>query len=90
MQPETGGANTNTWLEASKEMKVKAYIESYMTTLSISGNPCPNTDLYDALREISVPVSLQLVTTLEPQLEMELRAWDALSDEALIDFEQRL
>jgi serine kinase of HPr protein (carbohydrate metabolism regulator) len=90
MQPETSGANTNTWLEASKKMKIKAYIESFMPTLSVSRNPYPNTDLYDALKNISVPISLQKVTDLEPQLEMEIRAWDTLSDEALIDFEQRL
>lgn len=90
MQPETSGANTNTWLEASKEMKIEAYIESFMPTLSISGNPYPNTGLYDVLKKISVPISLQPAITLEPQLEMELRAWDTLSDEALIDFEQRL
>lgn len=90
MQPETNGANTNTWLEASKEIKIKAYIESYLPTVSICENHNPSVGLYDALREISVPFSMQRVITLESQLEMELRAWNTLSDEALIDFEQRL
>jgi len=90
VQPETNGANTRTWLEASKEIKIRAYIESYMPTLTVRESPFPSAGLYDALEKISVPLSLQRVATLEPQLEMELQAWDILSDEALKDFEQEL
>lgn len=90
MQPETNGANTRTWLEASKEMKIRAYIEGYMPTLSVRESPFPSANLYDALRKISVSLPMQRVVTLEPQLEMELQAWDILSDEALRNFEQGL
>ena len=90
MQPETNEANTRTWLEANKEVKIRAYIESYMPTLSVRENPFPGGNLYDALRRVSVPLPMQRAATLEPQLEMELEAWDILSDEALRDFEQGL
>jgi len=93
MQPETNGVNTNTWLEASKEMKIAPYIVNYMSmpTSVICKNPYPpSMGLYDAFRNISVPISMQRAVTSEPQLEVELRAWDILSDEALIGFEQRL
>lgn len=90
MQPETNEANTTTWLEASKEMKIRAYIESYMPTLSLRERLSPSANLYDALREVSVPPPRQRAVTLGPQLEMELQAWDVLSDEALRDFEREL
>jgi hypothetical protein len=87
MQPETNEVSTKTWLEASKDITIRAYIESYMSTLNIRENLSPSTGLYDALRKISVPHPLRRAVTLEPRLEMELQAWDTLSDEALRDFE---
>ena len=90
MQPETNMATTNTWLEVSKELKIKAYIESYTSITSIYNSLCPIADLHDELIRISIPFPKQRDTTQDQQLEMELSAWDTLSDEALIDFEQRL
>ena len=87
MQPETNGANTNTWLEASKGVTIRAYIENYAPTLSIRETPSASTGLYDALKKVSVPFPMQRAVTLEPRLEIELQAWDILSDEALRDFE---
>ena len=90
MQPETDGANTRTWLEASKDMEIRAYIESHMPTLSVRESPSPSGNLYDTLRKVSVSLPTQRAVALEPQLEMELQAWDTLSDEALRNFEQGL
>jgi hypothetical protein len=86
VEPRTNTANTRTWLEASKGIKIKAYIGSYMPTLSVRESPFPSEDLYDVLREVSVPVPMTRAA-VEPQLEMELQAWDVLSDEALLNFE---
>jgi hypothetical protein len=84
MQPETNEANTRTWLEGSKEMKIKAYVENHIPTLSVRESPAPSTSPYSASLPMQRPV------TLGPQLEMELQAWDILSDEALRNFEQGL
>lgn len=85
MEPKTITANTKDWLEASKGIKIAAYIESYMTTLSMREPPFSSRNLYDAFRKISVPISNQ-----DYQFRQELQAWDALSDEALIIFEREL
>jgi len=90
MEPETNAADTRTWLEVSKEIRIRAYIESYVPTLSIREKPLPGRNLYDALRKISVPFPMRRAATIEPRLEMELQAWDVLSDEALRNFEQGL
>lgn len=90
MQPETDGVNPRTWLEASKGIKIRAYIESYMPTVSVRQSSFPSANLYDALRKISVALPMQRAVTLEPHFEMELQAWDILSDEALRNFEQEL
>ena len=87
---ETDEANTRTWLEASKGIRIRTYIESRMSTLSLRERPSPSENLYEALRKISVPLPMRRAATLEPQLEMELQAWDVLSDEALRNFEQGL
>jgi len=90
MQPETNGVNTNTWLEASKDIKIRAYIENYMPTFNMVDKPNQYLGFYDSLREISVPFPIRPAINLEPYLDLELMAWDSLSDEALFDFEQGL
>jgi hypothetical protein len=88
MGPLTDTANTRDWLEATKDIKLTAYIESRVSTLSIGEEPLRRQNLYDALRRISVPVSL--APLISPQLRQELQSWDALSDEALLAFEREL
>ena len=90
MEPKTNEANTRTWLEASSSIRIRAYIENYTPTLSIRERPLPSENLYDMLRKISVPLPVERVVTIERQLEMEFQAWDILSDEALMNFEQEL
>lgn len=87
MGPDTDRANTDTWLRASKDKKVRAYIESYTPTLSIRESRSPGADLYDTLERVSVAFPLQNVVAPAPGLESELQAWDILSDEALREFE---
>jgi len=90
MQPETTGVNTNTWLEASKDINIRAYIENFMQTFNIADKPNPSIGFDDALREISVPFPIRPAINRESKLDMELMAWDSLSDEALLNFEQGL
>jgi hypothetical protein len=90
MESQTNELNTKNWLEATKGMKIRAYIEAYTPTSSMHGMPLPREDLYDAFKEISVPFSEKRTPIVEPQLDAEFQAWDMLSDEALINFEQGL
>jgi hypothetical protein len=88
MEPLTDTVNTRDWLEASKGVKIAAYIESYMPTLSIYEKPLSDQNFYDALKSISVLFPVTPIISL--RLHQEFQAWDALSDEALMIFEQEL
>jgi len=91
MAPETNVANTKNWLEVSKGIRIRAYVENYVPTLNVRERPLPKEDLYDALRNISVPFpTKRAAIAIEPEFDIEFRAWDALSDEALMNFEREL
>ena len=90
MDPQTNVANTKDWREACRGIRIRAYIESYMPTLSIQERSSPVEDFYDALRKISVPLPTERAATTADELDMEFQAWDALSDEALVNLEQEL
>jgi len=90
MKTQTDEANTATWLEASGRESIRAYVESYTPTLTICESASPSRDLYKVLREVSVWFSDLSSGSLEPELNLELQAWDVLSDEALEIFEQDL
>ena len=91
MQPETHEANTETWIKASQDLNVKPFVEGYMATVSVNGYPVPTEQgLYDELKKIGALFPIPAAGVVGPQLEMELQAWDLLSDEALRDFEAGL
>ncbi len=90
MIPQTDTANTNNWLEASKDSVIWSYIENYMPTSSIQGRPLAEEDLYEALKRVSVPYLGGCAANAEARLGMEFQAWDDLSDEALMNFELEL
>jgi hypothetical protein len=90
MTRQTSGANTATWLEASKDIKIRAYVESYTPTLTIQEQIYPSPDFCEDLWEISIPLSEERAGAIEPELALELEAWDILSDEALRNFENQL
>ena len=90
MEPLTNVTNTKNWLEASRGIRIRAYIESYTPTLSVRERPFPSGNLYDSLRKVSVLLPTKCAATLEPQLDIEFQAWDILSDEALVNFELEL
>jgi len=90
MEIRTDTANSRDWLEASKEVRIRAYIENYIPTLSIHEKPLSGENFYEALRGISVPLAEKHPAIQEPHLGTEFQAWDVLSDEALTSFEQEL
>ncbi len=85
MEARTDRANMKDWLDASPDIKLRTYIESCMSTLSVREGLLADQNLYEALREVSLPFLNQ-----EFQLHQELQAWDELSDEALMIFEREL
>ncbi|MBL7179576.1 MAG: hypothetical protein ABIK98_15590 [Pseudomonadota bacterium] len=89
MFPLTDSVSSNSWLEANKDIKVNAYIESLVSTLNLPVKPLEQQDLSEALNQTSFGV---LVNTfpVESALDTEFQSWDSLSDEALINFEQNL
>jgi hypothetical protein len=90
MEPQTNAANTKDWLKATKELTIRAYVETYMPTVSVRGRPSPPQAFDEALRKVSVPLPAERVPIIDPQLDIELQAWDVLSDEALKNFEREL
>ena len=90
MEPRTETINAKSWIGANKEIKIAAYIENYAPTLSVWKKTLPDEDFYDLLRETSVMVLEKRTAIEEPELDLEFQAWDALSDEALMSFEQEL
>lgn len=90
MEPKTDAANTRTWLEGSRDIRILAYVESYAPTRSVRERAYPGEDLYDALRRVSVLLPTNRVAAIPPELEAEFQAWDVLSDDALETFEQEL
>ena len=90
MQPQTNKADTKTWLEASKEIDIRAYIEGYMPNLNICANIFPLASIYKTQVEVCVPSIIKQSVTLDPIMQTEFQAWEVLSDEALRDFELRL
>ena len=85
MEARTDRANMKDWLDASPDIKLRTYIESCISTLSVREGSFADQNLYEALREVSLPLFNQ-----EFQLHQELQAWDELSDEALMIFEREL
>lgn len=90
MRSLTHVANTRDWLEASKEMKIKFTFENSISTISMYQSPIPVLDFHDALKRISLPVSVEPSVVKEPSLDSEFRTWETLSDEALTNFEYAL
>ena len=90
MKPRTETVNSKSWIEANKGIKITSYIENRVSTLSIRERPLPGGNFYELLRETSVMVPKEQPAVVEHELDLELQAWDALSDEALVSFEQEL
>ena len=91
MRTQTHAANTNTWLEATSEGEIRAYVVNYTPTLSIRESPFPVSDLGRELSQVSVFWFPDLSSVFAgPQIDLELEAWDILSNEALETFERDL
>ena len=90
MEPQTQVASAKDWLEADTGIKIMPYVQNYALTSTVWNRPLPSMDFLAALRRISVPLPAQRRSELEPQLDLEFQAWDTLSDEALMNFEQQL
>ena len=90
MIPQTDTANTNNWLEASRDSIILSYIENYMSTLSLQGRPLDEVEDYDEIERVTIPYGSEFAANAEAQLGMEFQAWDDLSDEALMNFETPL
>lgn len=90
MEPQINTANTKDWLEASKDLKIKAYIEAFTPTSNLIGMSCPQENLYEQFLHIGVPFIEQGASPMGLRLETEFESWDQLSDEALIDFEKTI
>jgi hypothetical protein len=89
MFPLTDRVSSNNWLEANKDIKLNAYIENFMPTLSMSEGPLEQQDFSETLKQVSLKV-LTNDFPVESVLDTEFQSWDSLSDEALINFEQNL
>jgi len=90
MERQTNAANTKDWLKATKDLTIRAYVETNVPTVSMHGRPAPPPVFDEALRKVSVPLPAQRVPVIDSQLDIELQAWDVLSDEALENFEREL
>ena len=90
MEPQTDTVNSKLWLGARRETKIAAYIENRASTLNIWEGPSTELDFYAALRQVSVSVGERRSIVVDHQLNLEFQAWDVLSDDALMDFEQNL
>lgn len=90
MGPQTCVASTKDWLEASKEMKIRLIIENSVSTISMYQSPLVIGDSYNELKQMGLPFLPDLSVVKEPSLDSEFKAWDTLSDEALLNFEYAL
>lgn len=90
MEKQTNTANTQDWLEASRGTRIRPYVEAYMSTLNLGDRPLRQESFDEALKSISVPILEVDIPVVGPQFDLELQAWDVLSDEALSNFEQNL
>jgi hypothetical protein len=81
MEPRTNTANTQDWLEASKGIKIAAYIQHYVGTLSLHARQLPSQD-FDALKKISVPLPRQRTwdDVMEDVLHDRAEAWERLAN----------
>jgi hypothetical protein len=89
MEPRTDTVNSQSWLRGNR-ITLRPYIEGFMPTVSISKESITPQNLYEELRKVSIRYQRGTPILIEPQLHQELQSWDALSDEALINFEQEL
>jgi hypothetical protein len=80
MEPQTDTAGSQDWLEASRELKIRAYVQ----------NSAPTRTVYNTLSRLAARVQAERRCPIDPELDLEFQAWDALSDEALSSFEHAL
>lgn len=86
MKSETRVINTKDWLNASKELNIRLYVENSVSTVTRYQYPPFN----EGLRDISKAALNKPSMVMEPGLETEFEAWEILSDQALADFERAL
>jgi hypothetical protein len=95
MMPRTDAATTKDWLEGSERIEITSYVQSYVPTavaLEIPAiDPILDKSLLDTLVKSSMALRIeQRSPATQPELELEFQAWDSLSDEAFLNFEQEL
>jgi hypothetical protein len=95
MIAQTDTATTRDWLGGSERIKIAAYVQNYVNTafaLEISAiAPIPDKNFLDTLVKTDMALRLERQPpATQPKLELEFQAWDSLSDEAFLNFEQEL
>jgi hypothetical protein len=95
MITQTFAATTKDWLEGSERVKIAAYVQNYVTTVAAlelpALAPIIDENLLDTLAKTGMTLRLERrPPDIQTELEFEFQAWDSLSDEAFIDFEQKL
>jgi hypothetical protein len=89
MEPRTDEVSTKDWLEASRDIVIRAYIENRTSYLTLLREPISLGNASQSHAEVSMPLTKQQ-PTVSGDLASELHVWDTLSDEALKNFEQEL
>jgi hypothetical protein len=95
MIAQTDAATTKDWLEGSERIEIAAYVQNYVPTavaLEVPAiAPILDRGLLDTLVRTSMALRLERhPPATQPKLEHEFQAWDSLSDEAFLNFEQEL
>jgi len=95
MITQTYAATTKDWLEGSERVEIAAYVQNYVPTavaLEMSAiAPILDKSLLDTLVKTDMTLRVERHSpATQPELEFEFQAWDSLSDEAFLDFEQKL
>lgn len=86
MESQTGVINTKDWLEASKKLNIKLYVENSGSTMT----RYQYSPFNEGFRGASKVALIKPSMVMEPGLEAEFEVWDTLSDQALADFEYAL
>jgi len=83
MESQTQVINTKDWLNASKKLNIRLYVENSVSTITRYQYPPFN----EGFRDTSKMTLIRPSMVMESGLEAEFDAWDTLSDQALADFD---
>ncbi len=89
MLPLTDSVSSNSWLESNQDIKLNAYVENFVPTLIISEKQLEQQSFSETLKQVNISFVLNDFP-VDSDFDYEFQSWDSLSDEALINFEQKL